>query len=232
MTQKDNLEQSPTETTSASEVVKTSLWNNFIPTERDFEGKTDEEINKFLSQIYADYQFILKDMHSNAELSNQDYQKFSKSGRRWRFWLIWVTGIVAILNTSAALGLFGQLEFKRFLGWELEEIVTVAGFLTVVAAVVAVLATVLGNIENFFSYSEQAARRREAREMYFAVYWKYHSRWKFYVIAYGATGKACANASSLYSELVEEFVSIRKNVGELSKRASKISSASDSGGAR
>ncbi|MGR3343989.1 MAG: hypothetical protein ACU0DI_12310 [Paracoccaceae bacterium] len=201
---------------SSTDVQSAADSNNLLTV--DFEAMKPPEIDAFLELIFVDYDSILTDWHKNSQLSSDEFKKFSEKGHQWRHRLIWLTGTVAILNTAAAFSLIEKFKFdlppngQALAG---ANVITLAAILTVVAALVAVLATILGNIENFMAYPARAVRKREAREIYFSAYWKFRSKWLSGVVALGKTPNACANAALLYSDIVAAVVEIRENIKEL-----------------
>lgn len=183
----------------------------------EFSDFGQKDCKEFVEAIYVDYERYIKFFLQGAESAAVEATKLTKDARTWRLRLIWLSGAVALLNTAAAFSLFNNWGIMEFDSAETngKYSVTVAVILTIISAMVAVFATIVGNIENFWAYGEKSARKRELREMYYGAYLKYLTRWKTQVAPHGAKPSACVVAAQMLENMVEDLSAIRKQAGEI-----------------
>lgn len=117
--------------------------------------------------------------------------------------MIIATGMLAILNTVAALKVFSDASWSPFL--------------SAAAAFWAVALTIASNIENFQNRGERATGFRESRDLLLNRYREYYFKWFYYVEAHGRTPKACMNAARLYHQLVDSDQELRQKLKQLTE---------------
>jgi hypothetical protein len=174
------------------------------PIEADWAEQSPEVLEQNYQQAEADYFDIVDDYLAQANLATERYKESSNSHARWRFWMIVATGVLAVLNTFAALKLIGDSK-------------TLSIWLSAAAAVYAVILTIAGNIEGFRNRGEKAAGFRESRDLLLDKYREYYFKWFYYVESYGKGPRASINAARLYRELVVADQELRQKLKQLTE---------------
>ena len=177
----------------------------------------DDERRAFIDQIEDEYFAILNDYVKHANLAVNHFRTISESHRSWRKRLILATGVLAIINTTAALHLVGGIP-------SVESEVALAEVLAAVAAIYAVGLTIAYNLENFFNLGEKATGFRESRDILVTAYRTHRERWTEFVGIKGvSTPRACVNAALIYRELVEADEEVRSKIKNLTEVEDKTS---------
>jgi hypothetical protein len=91
------------------------------------------------------------------------------------------------------------------------------GAVPVLAAVLAVVLTMLASLESFYNAAKKAQGYRESRELFLDVARDFDWRWNALVRPFVDTPQACVNAAELYRQLVAKDAEIRAKYEELTR---------------
>jgi hypothetical protein len=152
------------------------------------------------------YHQLLNEVYNSANVCVDRYQSLSRTHTFWRRLVIIGTGVVALANLIAA---YKVGDTKVFVYGPL------------VAAVLAVVLTILANLESLLNALERAQAYRESRELFLDVAREFDRRWDIYVRPLGENPEACLNASELYRQLVAKDRELRAKFKELTKTEGK-----------
>ena len=141
-----------------------------------------------------------------ANISVDRYTLHLNTHSRWRRTLIIGTGFVALMNVLAAN--------KDLVTWSRQ-------VLPILAAIVAVIVTVLANLESQANALETAQGYRETRELFLDTARDFDRLWNTHVIPLGDSPDACNNAFELYRQVVEKDKELRSKFKDLTKVKSK-----------
>jgi hypothetical protein len=153
------------------------------------------------------YHQLLDEIYNSANVCVDRYQSLSRLHWHWRRAVIIGTGIVALANlfTAHKAGDPKNLSTNPAL----------------IAAVLAVVLTIIVNLESFVNALDRAQSYRESRELFLDVAREFDRRWDIYVRPLGDNPEACLNASELYRQLVAKDRELRTKFKELTKTDSK-----------
>jgi hypothetical protein len=167
-----------------------------------WEGITKEVRQQELGFINERFHELLNELYDTANLCVERHQILSKNHIWWRRTVIAGTGVVAVVNIVAANRSMKELT---------------AGIISVAAAVVAAVLSIIANLESFYNAAEKAQGYRESRELFLDAARDFDRRWDVYVRPFSDSPEACVNSAELYRQLVIKDSELRAKLKELTK---------------
>jgi hypothetical protein len=184
---------------AAKESLATALVQADLTQWGSIEVKVRGEELQFVDDRFHE---LLNELYDSANVCVDWYKTFSKSHTAWRRRVIIVTGVVAVTNLLAA-----NKEIRNFAG----------GAIPILAAVLAVVLTMLASLESFYNAAKKAQAYRESRELFLDAARNFDWRWNVLVRPFVDSPQACVNAAELYRQLVAKDSEIRAKYEELTR---------------
>jgi hypothetical protein len=195
-----------------SEAAATDPGANLLEFESESWCATDSaQRDQLLDEMRSRYYQYLDELYTAANLSVERYQEYSREHTKWRRTLIIGTGVVAIINLLAANGEIAK--------WTIRDI----NIVPVTAAVVAIVLTILANLESYFNLASRAQAYRESRELFLDAAREFERAWNVYVRPFGNDAEGWANGVELYKRIVAKDRELRSAFKELTKTEKKSS---------
>jgi hypothetical protein len=177
----DHSQAEPSELTQYPKFVPTKLettnWENLSPDQRA----------AFLLEANSEFTERINELATSANLCVERYKEFSSKHRWWKSALILLSGIVAILNLLATTKASAEWTYHPF---------------PLLAAVAAVLLTIVANFDSFYNFGERAQVYREARELFVDARRQLAIDWDSSVRPLGDLPEACRNADEMYRRCI------------------------------
>jgi hypothetical protein len=175
--------------------------------------RTDDERVVYVEQrIYPLYKLMVDELFNTADLCAARFDELRTSHAWWRHLIIVFTGIVAILNSGAALVAARGPEGPGF-----DPGPWIPLLLAGTAAVAAVGLTMLANLENFGNHLERGQAYRDTRELYLDAARESNQLWEIYVVPFWGGPEACVNAAELYRRLCVKDRELRQKAKNLTQ---------------
>jgi hypothetical protein len=182
--------------TSVLVEVELKRWQTISPDLRQQE----------LEFINIRFHELLNEIYQSANLCVDRHKTFSENHTFWRRTVIVATCAVAITNLFAA-----SKDVKSLMG----------GVISLLAAALAIVLTMLASLENFHNFAEKAQGYRESREFFLDAARDFDRRWDVYVRPFINDAEACFNAAELYRQLVARDNELRAKFKELTRTEGK-----------
>ena len=163
-------------------------------------------------RIYPQYKQIVDELYASADLCAVRFEQLRADHTWWRRVIIWSTGIVAILNSGAALVAARGPEGPGF-----DPGPWIPLLLTGAAALAALALTILANLENLGNHLERGQAYRDARELFLDAAREANRLWEMHVIPFWGGPEACVNAVELSRRLCVKDRELRQKAKDLTQ---------------
>jgi hypothetical protein len=177
---------------------------------------TENSREEYIKRLYGEYNKRVEEFVETANQCAERHTKFLTSHKRWRWLIIIFTGVMAIINLTAA-----YVGAQSSVDGQAAYVICPGQVWSLFAAILAAILAMLANLENFSNAVERAQAYREARDMFLDAGREHHILWQLYVTPYYPAAEACVNAAELSRLINNKDAELRDKLKEITQQKDK-----------